>query len=134
MGDRAVLTTEGTKSGIYVHWTGSPEYIIAYAEAAKALKFRDTTDDPTYAMARLCGIICFDNGITGSTSVGIGDLDELDCDNGDNGVYVLGKDWQIVDWYGSGAGELPFDEGTLAAGKKRAEALVERLEKAEKVP
>lgn len=36
------------------------------------------------------------NFFGGTTSVGIGLYDNLDTDNGDNGVYVI-EDWKIVD-------------------------------------
>jgi hypothetical protein len=45
-------------------------------------------------MARLvCAAgVFFDGGL----SLGLGTCKELDCDNGDNGVFLIGDDWEIV--------------------------------------
>ena len=45
-------------------------------------------------MARLTQAIATYFG--GSTSVGVGTVSGLDADNGDNGLYVIGGDWEIV--------------------------------------
>lgn len=97
MGNRAVITTSTKDNegiGIYLHWNGSPETVRGFLDEARRLKYRDPINDEQYAMARLCGLICA--SIDGSTGVGIGCLAELDTNNGDNGVYIIGKDWEIV--------------------------------------
>lgn len=103
MGNRAVITDKNKKFGIYVHWNGGRDSIEGFLEAARRLEFRTPEEDASYAFARLTGIICAFFGLGDSTSVGIGPLDELDTDNGDNGVYVVGDDWRVVERYGSGA-------------------------------
>ncbi len=55
-------------------------------------------------MARLCGLIHEFFGVRDSCSLGVGLLSALDTDNWDNGVYVVGKDWAIVDRWGKGSG------------------------------
>lgn len=105
MGDRAVITNKEKKFGIYVHWNGNRDSIEGFLGAARRLKYRAPEEDPTYAFARLTGIICAFFGLEKSTSVGIGTLDDLDTDNGDNGVYVVGDDWRVVERYGEGAPE-----------------------------
>ncbi len=55
---------------------------------------RSHEDDPSYAMARLTQIIA--NYFGGSTSIGIGRVRDLDYDNGDNGTYLIGGDWEIL--------------------------------------
>lgn len=97
MGNRAVITTAPfglDNIGIYVHWNGGPESIAAFLGAAKKLGMRTPEDDPSYAMARLTQIIA--NYFGGSTSIGIGLVADLDFDNGDNGTYLIGGDWEIV--------------------------------------
>lgn len=94
MGNRAVITHEPYNEdavGIYLHWNGGRASIEGFLRAAKTLNFRSS--DPQYAMAYLTGIITqfFGDGL----SCGIGRLKELDCDNGDNGTYVI-KNWEIV--------------------------------------
>ena len=97
MGNRAVITVAPyaeTNVGIYLHWNGGRESVEAFLDAAKALGMRSPASDASYAMARLVQII--GNYFGGSTSLGIGLCSELDCDNSDNGTYVIGDDWQIV--------------------------------------
>lgn len=106
MGNRAVITASQKLNkgiGIYVHWNGGLESVQAFLDVAKARGFRDPTSDESYGMARLCGLIHEFFGVDQDTSLGIGTLDQLDCDNYDNGVYVIGKDWKIVDRYGKGS-------------------------------
>ena len=91
MGNRAVIACgkHPKDLGIYLHWNGGPESVLAFVRAAKDLGMRepDKNGDQSYGMARLTQIIA--NFFGGSTSIGIGTLDQLDCDNGDNGVYYL---------------------------------------------
>ena len=97
MGNRAVITTAPfglDNVGIYVHWNGGVESIVAFLGAAKRLNMRTPEQDPSYALARLTQVIA--NYFGGSTSIGIGVVRELDYDNGDNGTYLIGGDWQIV--------------------------------------
>jgi len=98
MGNRAVITTAPysiNNVGIYVHWNGGPESVAAFLKACKQLGYRSLASDANYAMARLTQVIGTFFG--GTTSLGIGTLRDLDADNGDNGVYVIGGDWEIVE-------------------------------------
>lgn len=107
MGNRAVITFSESRStgvGIYLHWNGGLESVLAFLDAAKARGFRDPASDPSYAMARLCGLIHEFFGVRDSCSLGVGLLSALHTDNWDNGVYVVGKDWAIVDRWGKGSG------------------------------
>ena len=98
MGNRAVITYapyDENNAGIYVHWNGGRASVEAFLLACKELGYRDPTCDHSYGMARLTQVISafFPDGL----SVGIGAVKQLDQHNYDNGVYVIGKDWQIVD-------------------------------------
>lgn len=98
MGNRAVITYapyNDNNAGIYVHWNGGRASVEAFLQVCKELGYRDPEGDPSYAMARLTQVISafFTDGL----SVGIGAVKQLDQHNYDNGVYVIGKDWQIVD-------------------------------------
>lgn len=114
MGNRAVITASTSRTegvGIYVHWNGGPESILGFLAAAKARGFRDPSSDDSYAMARLCGLIHEFFGIDQETSLGINQLNHLDCDNWDNGVYVIGKGWEIIDRWGKGSNDVKtFDQ------------------------
>lgn len=97
MGNRAVITTEPfspDKVGIYVHWNGGRESVQAFLDACKELGYRSPGVDPSYAMAQLTKVIgaFFGDGF----SLGIGTCKELDCNNYDNGVYLIGGDWEIT--------------------------------------
>jgi hypothetical protein len=99
MGNRAVITTapfNKNNVGIYVHWNGGQESVAAFAEAARKLGYRDPTSDNSYGMARLCQLIGLFFGADESTSLGIGKCSDLDCDNGDNGVWLIGPNWTMV--------------------------------------
>jgi hypothetical protein len=89
MGNRAVITMDKkpTQSsvGIYLHWNGGPESVLAFAEAAKHFGIR--FGDDSYAVARLSQII--GNYFGGTVSIGIGTLRRLDCHNYDNGTYKV---------------------------------------------
>ena len=97
MGNRAVITLAPfglDNIGIYVHWNGGLESVAAFLDAAKRMGMRSPEMDESYAMARLTQIIA--NYFGGSTSIGIGRVRDLDYDNGDNGTYLIGGDWEIV--------------------------------------
>ena len=85
---------------------GGPESVLAFLDVARERGFRDPGSDDQYAMARLCGLICEFLG-PGDSSVGIGPLDQLDCNNYDNGVYVIGEGWTVIDRWGAGAKPMP---------------------------
>lgn len=132
MGNRAVITASKTRTkgvGIYLHWNGGEESVQAFLDVAKARGFRDPSSDETYGLARLCGLIHEFFGVDQDTSLGIGTLEQLDCDNYDNGVYVIGKDWQVVDRWGKGSRTFNIDQAR--AGEQYA-GIVEQLTLKEK--
>ena len=120
MGNRAVITASENKSGIgiYLHWNGGISSVVAFLDAAKERGYRDPVSDTTYAMARLTGLIHEFIGIEKSTSLGINTLDKLDCDNWDNGVYVVGENWELVKRWGDGSEPLS-PESVFAARQAR---------------
>lgn len=108
MGNRAVITTrenfENDGVGIYVHWNGGYASIDAFLAYCELRGYRKPEDD-NYGWSALCQVICnFNTYLTevGSSSyladkpsVGIDILSNLDCDNHDNGVYII-ENWRIV--------------------------------------
>lgn len=132
MGNRAVITASKTRTkgvGIYLHWNGGEESVQAFLDVAKARGFRDPSSDESYGLARLCGLIHEFFGVDQDTSLGIGTLEQLDCDNYDNGVYVIGKDWRVVDRWGKGSRTFNIDQAR--AGEQYA-GIVEQLTLKEK--
>ena len=94
MGNRAAIRTTASKCGIYLHWNGGVESVLAFLEAAKQLDVRDPAYDDAYCLARLTQII--GNFFGGTTSLGIfGDVRLSDY--ADNGIYVIGEDFKIVE-------------------------------------
>lgn len=130
MGNRAVITCSTSKVtgvGIYVHWNGGLESVLAFLEVCKQRNYRSPESDPSYFMARLSSVICefFDGG----DSVGLGQLRELDCDNWDNGVYVVGGDFEVVDRWGKGSDPHKSFDALSDAQKEKFHGIVEQLTK-----
>ena len=136
MGNRAVITASTTKTtgvGIYVHWNGGLESVLAFLHVAKERGYRDPTNDPAYGMARLCGLVCEFFGLKLDTCVGIGQLKELNCNNGDNGVYVIGADWTIQRRWGSGSRQEKMLESLTTAQRENYDTIVKQLTEADEV-
>ena len=97
MGNRAVITSkenfENNGIGIYLHWNGGYDSVSAFLKYCELKGYRSPTND-NYGWARLCQVI--GNFFGGSTSIGIDVVNNLDCDNWDNGVYII-DGWEIVD-------------------------------------
>ena len=96
MGNRAVITTKGgdrkNKLGVYLHWNGGRDSVEAFLKYCDMRGFRYPEND-NYGWARLTQVIA--NFFGGDLSIGIDICDRLDCDNWDNGVYLIEK-WKIV--------------------------------------
>ena len=130
MGNRAVITASKTKTtgvGIYLHWNGGLESVQAFLDVAKARGFRDPSNDESYAMARLAGLIHEFFGVTDSCSLGIGTLRQLDCNNFDNGVYVVGKGWELVNRWGDGSKLLSSESVQRARNGEQYKSIVDQL-------
>lgn len=96
MGNRAVITTkenfENNGIGVYLHWNGGYDSVSAFLKYCELKGYRSPSTD-SYGWARLCQVI--GNFFGGSSSVGIDVVNNLDCDNWDNGVYII-DGWEIV--------------------------------------
>ena len=97
MGNRAVIgiATENNECnsdciGIYLHWNGGEESIKAFLNYAKSTKVRSGD----YGVARLIQII--GNSLGGTYSLGVDKVSKLDCDNGDNGIYWINQNLEII--------------------------------------
>lgn len=96
MGNRAVITTRKDLKGIgvYLHWNGGRDSVSAFITYCKLKGFRPPERD-NYGWAYLCTTIGNFFGGEG-LSLGIDVANKLDCDNWDNGTYII-QDWKIVD-------------------------------------
>lgn len=99
MGNRAVITASKSRDvaksndiGIYLHWNGGRDSVEAFLKYCELKRYRSPSED-NYGWARLCQVIA--NYFGGETGVGIDNCCHLDCDNGNNGVYII-EGWKIV--------------------------------------
>ena len=98
MGNRAVITDTSRTLGIYLHWNGGRDSVEAFVTYCRLKHYRSPATDAPYALARLAQVIA--NFFGGTLSVGLLPYDVADEDMVsalDNGVYVIGADWQIVE-------------------------------------
>jgi len=93
MGNKAIITTEDKKIGIYLHWNGGRDSVEGFLTYCKLKGYR-TPETDNYGWARLCQVI--GNFFGGDLSIGIDIYEAMDTNNGDNGVYII-KNWEIVD-------------------------------------
>ena len=120
MGNRAVITTQSKKIGIYLHWNGGKDSVEAFLKYCELQQFTSPEKD-FYGWARLSQVIS--NFFGGSLSIGIDEYYKLDTDNYDNGVYII-KDWQIIDreyFNGLEQSEYILDFMLMAIDKKQPE-------------
>ena len=96
MGNRAVITTKENMDnngiGVYLHWNGGRDSVRAFLKYCELKGYRAPSED-NYGWARLCQVI--GNCFGGSTSLGIDTVNHLDCNNWENGVYLI-EGWEIV--------------------------------------
>lgn len=99
MGNRAVITASTAAEiknsddiGVYLHWNGGRDSVEAFLTYCELRGFR-APDSDNYGWAQLCRVI--GNFFGGGLSLGIDKCSCLDCDNWDNGVYII-KGWRIV--------------------------------------
>lgn len=91
MGNRAVIKMNGVDTGIYLHWNGGRDSVEGFLEYCKMKEFRGGD----YGMARLTQVIA--NYFGGGLSIGIDTAEKLDCDNYDNGMYIIDEHFNIVE-------------------------------------
>ena len=97
MGNRCVITTkdnfENNGVGVYLHWNGGRDSVEGFLKYCEMKGYRKPTSDH-YGWAYLVATIAnfFGDGL----SIGVDTVNNLDCDNWDNGVYII-DGWQIVD-------------------------------------
>ena len=113
MGNRALIIMQRPTEecpavpAIYVHWNGGIESVKAVCDICQERGYRSPYFDPSYALARMTGVWHEFFGINEATSLGLQMYDGK-CDVGDNGVYLIGVDWNIIDHYyhGWNSGEI----------------------------
>lgn len=90
MGNSAVVTFSPTQS-VYVHWNGGRASIEGFLGAMRDLDLpRSTAAEAVDSLAKVMRSYLWDS------TVEVGPRNRLDCDNGDNGEYVVSLDLQIT--------------------------------------
>lgn len=87
MGNRAVISFTNTSSSpcVYVHWNGGRASIEGFLRAAKRVNLAPD-------IAELHKLI---KGFIGSSAY-LQNVGRSDCNNGDNGQYLISDDWRIT--------------------------------------
>ena len=89
MGNRAVITFDQydpNNIGLYLHWNGGRDSVEGFLQATREL-MQGRLGDRAYGKARLTQVIGTFMG--GNLSFGMDLCKNLDCDNYDNGVYIV---------------------------------------------
>jgi hypothetical protein len=92
MGNRAVVCFDEFNDnaiGIYLHWNGGRDSIEGFLLAARTI-MDGRMPDEQYARARLIQVMT--TFFPGNLSIGVARCCELDCNNGDNGLYVVSSE------------------------------------------
>lgn len=116
MGNRAVILSKNdmladgkinpNQIGVYLHWNGGRDSVSAFLKYCKLKCYRSPSTD-CYGWACLCNVIS--NFFGDGMSLGIDIASRLDCDNYDNGVYIIDH-WEIVGrLYNHGAEQANYD-------------------------
>ena len=94
MGNRAVITTNQILKdiGIYLHWNGGRDSIEGFLTYCKLKGYRSPESD-NYGWTYLAGVIT--NFFGDGYSCGLDIACNLDCDNYDNGVFII-QNWLII--------------------------------------
>lgn len=92
MGNRAVIIEFGKQEGIYLHWNGGRDSVEPMLYYAKHF----LTMEGSYFTSNIKKVEFI------ATCLGLDphhseDYAKLDCDNYDNGVYVIDKDYKIIE-------------------------------------
>ena len=129
MGNRAVITTnENLKElGVYLHWNGGRDSVEGFLAFCKMKGFRAPEEDD-YGWACLACVCCnfFGDGL----SCGINTCEYLDCNNYDNGVYII-KDWNIVGRKFNSGEQLEYDLEKMVTGIDELQPKALKLTEAE---
>lgn len=131
MGNRAVITASKSLNvagsndiGVYLHWNGGRDSVEAFLKYCELKQYRRPEVD-NYGWARLCQVI--GNYFGGECSIGIGRCVDLDCDNYDNGVYII-ENWKIVDRkYHTGPEQQNYDLREMLHDINKAQPTKEQL-------
>lgn len=129
MGNRCTITRPQKDVYIYLHWNGGRDSVEAFLEYCRLRNFRSPESD-SYGLARLTQVVA--NFFGGGLSIGIGAVGEniKSINPGDNGCYVVGEDWKIVErLFFNGAEQNTYDHAEMLIAIDEAQPQKEQLGK-----
>lgn len=98
MGNRALITGKNSTVGIYLHWNGGMDSVkpfLTYASFHTSAGLGQDTYDS--GLSTLVTIVNNFFGLGSTASIDTVDPEALEeCSPGDNGVYVVDKNWDII--------------------------------------
>lgn len=98
MGNRAVITKLGSEKGIYLHWNGGMDSVKPIVWFAHNFIKDEEELDAINSVCKFYGLnTCYDN------------VNKLDCDNYDNGVYLVDNGEIIGRVYNHGEEQDNYD-------------------------
>lgn len=129
MGNRCTITRPQKDVYIYLHWNGGRDSVEAFLEYCRLRNFRSPESD-SYGLARLTQVVA--NFFGGGLSIGIGAVGEniKSINPGDNGCYVVGEDWKIVErLFFNDAEQNTYDRAKMLIAIDEAQPQKEQLGK-----
>ena len=98
MGNRAVIVNDCAMCAedkcIYLHWNGGKDSVTAFLRAAKELGMRFESNEDKLAFAEMLAERFFECKV--GLTVYFEDYGRADTNNGDNGVFVVDDDFELV--------------------------------------
>lgn len=98
MGNRALITGKNSTVGLYLHWNGGMDSVkpfLKYASFHTSAGLGQDTYDA--GLSTLVTIVNNFFGLGSTASINTVDPEALEeCSPGDNGVYVVDKNWDII--------------------------------------
>ncbi len=109
MGNRAVITTEDKTIGVYFHWQGGYDFVYPLLQFCSDIGIPSPEKNPVLGFGAIANIMRAFNTPTKQLfyipsfvmdslvdDVEINLYERLDCDNHDNGVVYVIKNWKII--------------------------------------
>ena len=93
MGNRAVIAFGGSHQkapAIYLHWNGGRASVEGFLRAGRELGIKGTSAKTRDELAKAI------QSFFGTGSVYPGTVAESDCDNRDNGLYIVDRNLEII--------------------------------------
>lgn len=99
MGNRAVITSTKKDLAVYLHWNGGRDTVEPLLDYCRMHGYHSPAVC-SYGYARICQVM--GNFFGGSNCIGLSVYThDREMDPGDNGIYVVDENWNIVERIGA---------------------------------